>query len=149
VDGSKLKNCLMSEDGFVCEDCTGRIHDACGAIGLSPCANASHSPVFWRHKTQAWDACQLPIIPVHHMTILLSHNGTLTVTQPRRTEPTLIPTHRHPNRPPGPQTTIVTSKITHVISLLHYVRFEVFTAVTIFWDVTPCGSCKNRRFGGT
>jgi hypothetical protein len=31
--------------------------------------------------------------------------------------------------------------------------FEVFTAVTmkngIFWDVTPCGSCKNRRFGGT
>jgi hypothetical protein len=33
------------------------------------------------------------------------------------------------------------------------VRFEVFTAVTmkngVFWDVTPCGSCKNRRFGGT
>jgi hypothetical protein len=30
------------------------------------------------------------------------------------------------------------------------VRFEVFTAVTmkdaIFWDVTLCGSCKNRRF---
>jgi hypothetical protein len=34
-----------------------------------------------------------------------------------------------------------------------YVRFEVFTAVTmkngIFWDVTLCDSCKNRRFGGT
>jgi hypothetical protein len=34
-----------------------------------------------------------------------------------------------------------------------YVRFEVFTAVTmkngVFGDVTPCGSCKNRRFGGT
>jgi hypothetical protein len=34
-----------------------------------------------------------------------------------------------------------------------YVRFEVFTAVTmkngVFWDDTPCGSCKNRRFGGT
>jgi hypothetical protein len=33
------------------------------------------------------------------------------------------------------------------------VRFEVFTAVTmkngVFWAVTPCGSCKNRRFGGT
>jgi hypothetical protein len=33
------------------------------------------------------------------------------------------------------------------------VRFEVFTAVAmkdgVFWDVTPCGSCKNRRFGGT
>jgi hypothetical protein len=32
------------------------------------------------------------------------------------------------------------------------VRFEVFTAVTmnndVFWDVTPCCSCKNRRFGG-
>jgi hypothetical protein len=32
-------------------------------------------------------------------------------------------------------------------------RFEVFTAVTmkngVFWDVTSCGSCKNRRFGGT
>jgi hypothetical protein len=34
-----------------------------------------------------------------------------------------------------------------------HVRFEVFTAVTMkkgaFWDVTPCGSSKNRRFGGT
>jgi hypothetical protein len=33
------------------------------------------------------------------------------------------------------------------------VIFEVFTAVTmknaLFWDVTPCGSCRNRRFGGT
>jgi hypothetical protein len=33
------------------------------------------------------------------------------------------------------------------------VRFEVFTAVTmkngVFWVVTTCGSCKNRRFGGT
>jgi hypothetical protein len=32
-------------------------------------------------------------------------------------------------------------------------RFEVFTAVImnngVFWVVTPCGSCKNRRFGGT
>jgi hypothetical protein len=35
--------------------------------------------------------------------------------------------------------------------ILH-VRFEVFTAVTmnsgVFWDVTLCSSCKNRRFGG-
>jgi hypothetical protein len=35
---------------------------------------------------------------------------------------------------------------------LSYVRFEVFTAVTmkngIFWDVMPCGSCKSWRFGG-
>jgi hypothetical protein len=32
-----------------------------------------------------------------------------------------------------------------------YIRFEVSTAVTmknvVFCDVTPCGSCKNRRFG--
>jgi hypothetical protein len=33
------------------------------------------------------------------------------------------------------------------------VRLEVLTAVTmkncVFWDVTKCGSCKNRRFEGT
>jgi hypothetical protein len=33
------------------------------------------------------------------------------------------------------------------------VRFEVLTAVTmkngVFWDVMPCGSCKNWRFRGT
>jgi hypothetical protein len=33
------------------------------------------------------------------------------------------------------------------------VRFEIFTAVTmktaVFLDVTPCGSCKDQRFGGT
>jgi hypothetical protein len=33
------------------------------------------------------------------------------------------------------------------------VRFEIFTAVTVknavFWDVAPCRSCVNRRFGGT
>jgi hypothetical protein len=38
-------------------------------------------------------------------------------------------------------------------NLFSLVRFEVFTAVTmkngVFWDVTPRGSCKNRRFGGT
>jgi hypothetical protein len=36
---------------------------------------------------------------------------------------------------------------------LTYVRFEVFTAVTMkngfLWDDMTCGSCKNRRFGGT
>jgi hypothetical protein len=38
------------------------------------------------------------------------------------------------------------------MDILH-VRFEVFTAVTmknaVFWDVAPCRSCVNRRFGGT
>jgi hypothetical protein len=32
-----------------------------------------------------------------------------------------------------------------------HVRYEVFTAVSmkngVFWDVTPCGHCKNRHFG--
>jgi hypothetical protein len=36
----------------------------------------------------------------------------------------------------------------HSWKILGYVRFEVFTAMTtkngVFWDVTPCGSCKNR-----
>jgi hypothetical protein len=39
------------------------------------------------------------------------------------------------------------------VTIYNYVRFEVFTAVTmkndVFWEVTSCGSCKNRRFGGT
>jgi hypothetical protein len=34
----------------------------------------------------------------------------------------------------------------------YFIRFEVFTAVTmkntVFWDVAPCRSCVNRRFGG-
>jgi hypothetical protein len=45
--------------------------------------------------------------------------------------------------------TIVISLSTR-INNINLVRFEVFTAVTmkngVFWDVTPCGSCKNRRF---
>jgi hypothetical protein len=35
---------------------------------------------------------------------------------------------------------------------IYYLRFEVFTAVTVknavFCDVAPCKSCVNRRFGG-
>jgi hypothetical protein len=45
-----------------------------------------------------------------------------------------------------------TQEIILTIFSLH-VGFEVFTAVTkkngVFLDVMPCGSCKNRRFGGT
>jgi hypothetical protein len=33
------------------------------------------------------------------------------------------------------------------------VRVEVFMEMTmknaVFWDIVPCGSCKNQRFGGT
>jgi hypothetical protein len=45
--------------------------------------------------------------------------------------------------------TCITSS--HVLQFC--VRFEAFTAVTmkngVFWDITQCDSCKNRRFGGT
>jgi hypothetical protein len=41
-----------------------------------------------------------------------------------------------------------TERITNI--RVSYVRFEVFTAVTmknaVFWDVTPCGSCVNHAF---
>jgi hypothetical protein len=44
-------------------------------------------------------------------------------------------------------------QISVAVTLYVYVRFEVFTGVTmknaVFWDVTPCRSCVNRRFGGT
>jgi hypothetical protein len=37
-----------------------------------------------------------------------------------------------------------------LLSCFVFVRFEAFTAVImkngVFWDVTPCGSCKNRRY---
>jgi hypothetical protein len=57
-----------------------------------------------------------------------------------------------------PQDLLVCSTLVfiHLFTSSNYiysVRFEVFTAVTmnngVFWDATPCGSCQNRRFGGT
>jgi hypothetical protein len=43
--------------------------------------------------------------------------------------------------------------IFNLLNINMLVGYEVSTAVTmknaLFWDVTPCGSCKNRRFGGT
>jgi hypothetical protein len=45
------------------------------------------------------------------------------------------------------------AKFTDYGGIFEYVIFKVFTAVAmkngVFWDVAPCGSCKNRRFGGT
>jgi hypothetical protein len=44
------------------------------------------------------------------------------------------------------------TRTSHFLLLITYVRFEVFSAVTlkngVFCVVTACGSCKNRRFGG-
>jgi hypothetical protein len=55
--------------------------------------------------------------------------------------------------------TIKASKMNYVkwqhlhCTILISVKFEVFMGVTmkngVFWDIMPCGSCKNRRFGGT
>jgi hypothetical protein len=43
--------------------------------------------------------------------------------------------------------------LSEIHKIRSYVRFEDFTAVTeknaVFWDVTPCGSCKKGGFGGT
>jgi hypothetical protein len=39
-----------------------------------------------------------------------------------------------------------------VVDSITSVRFDVLTAVGmkngVFWGVTPCSYCKNRRFGG-
>jgi hypothetical protein len=47
----------------------------------------------------------------------------------------------------------VEGKEKYRVEVSNMLRFEVFTAVTmkngVFWDVTPCGSCKNRCLGGT
>jgi hypothetical protein len=43
-------------------------------------------------------------------------------------------------------------------SILFYIQFQfvhrhfikhLLLMNSVFWDVTPCGYCKNRRFGGT
>jgi hypothetical protein len=57
----------------------------------------------------------------------------------------------------GYKNLVRTSHETHSFSATEssrcYVRFQVSTAVTmknaVYWGVTPCGYCKNRRFGGT
>jgi hypothetical protein len=51
-----------------------------------------------------------------------------------------------------------TSQETHYISVTGLSRLILCTILgfhavimknAVFWDVTPCGPCKNRRFGGT
>jgi hypothetical protein len=52
----------------------------------------------------------------------------------------------------GTNVVITTERSDYILKSIA-ARFEVLTAVTmkndVFWDVTPCSSCKNRRFGGT
>jgi hypothetical protein len=71
------------------------------------------------------------------------HNGDTPYGAPQRFR------RRKPLNEPRPRTrnlkTILVGRITT------YVRFEVFTAVTmnnaVLWDEMPRDSCKNRRFG--
>jgi hypothetical protein len=67
-----------------------------------------------------------------------------------------VPLDFHPGHEPGRATrhgrtqTQLRGRLSDDESRL--VRFQVSTAVTmknsVFWNVTPCGSCKSRRFGG-
>jgi hypothetical protein len=54
---------------------------------------------------------------------------------------------------PGSFTLRERASDTHFTGSENYRRFQAFTAVTmkngVFWDITPRGSCNNRRFGGT
>jgi hypothetical protein len=68
-----------------------------------------------------------------------------------------VPRHCLECRLLGYKNPVRTSQETHYVSAtessqLMLCKIEVFTAVTmknaIFWDVAPCVSCKNRRFGG-
>jgi hypothetical protein len=34
-------------------------------------------------------------------------------------------------------------------SYSHKNLMEIVVKNVVFWDITPCGFCKNRRFGGT
>jgi hypothetical protein len=40
-------------------------------------------------------------------------------------------------------------KIIEGPSHIHKVDIVVNSLLSVFWDVTPCGSCTNRCFGGT
>jgi hypothetical protein len=44
----------------------------------------------------------------------------------------------------SPELVSKTSAVFHFV-----VKGEQFLKNGVFWDVTPCGSCKNQRFGGT
>jgi hypothetical protein len=92
---------------------------------------------------------------------IINDNGVRVVnfatSENRIVKSTMFPhrnIHKHTwTRPDGK----THSQIEHILidrqrqSSVLDVRFEVFTAVTmkngVFWVVTPCGPCKNRRFG--
>jgi hypothetical protein len=64
-------------------------------------------------------------------------------------------TKSHPRglKKPVPSAALSTSTRQPRTNIHLFVRFEVFTALTmknaVFWDVAPCRSCVSRSFGGT
>jgi hypothetical protein len=71
-------------------------------------------------------------------------NRMISVTAKRQSRRTLL---RHSGK-----YNIVIARQRH-LNYCGFIRFEAFKEVTknsaVFWDVMPCGSCKNRRFGGS
>jgi hypothetical protein len=56
----------------------------------------------------------------------------------------------------GDNIDITNKSIQNLMSDIRVVGIEIILEGTkymlkyaVFWDVTPCGSCNNRRFGGT
>jgi hypothetical protein len=61
--------------------------------------------------------------------------------------------YTHPNTTGSEEVTCGAPRYGQNADNCNIVRFEVFTAMTmkniVFWDMAPCGSGSNRRFGGT
>jgi hypothetical protein len=50
-----------------------------------------------------------------------------------------------------PSTSKTTENVGKILELIHEDRRGTIRELKngVFWNATPCGSCKNRRFGGT
>jgi hypothetical protein len=121
---------------------------------------------FWRNRDVAWSAYRVPtavnlglIVPRTYSIILMTLSGHHS--RPIASNKILWLLESNPEPLVLQPGTLITrsqrkSTIANKNKKLEEhceVRFEVFSAVTmmnvVFWDVTPCGSCKNRRFGAT